>query len=203
MLFSLNTGFSTASSANGQEVPETSIMWRPQSKTEIERMSGCRTRFEGYYKKSGNEISLSEGVWTESESANLLYDYENIIGSCVSSFKPQLEIIGDILNMCKNEAACIIRKNSSEQLTLSEVFINGKRVTLDKPLLLNLLFENEHKIVSYDDLGLLAISDSIKQALDEIQEEFSDLWKEYVSCPEDELTEGAKRLRAKLQSVIE
>lgn len=203
MEFSLNTGFSTASSANGREVPETSIMWIPTPKTGIERMSQRRTGFEVYFKQRRNEPSISEDVLAKSKFANMCYDY-NVIGiDDICSIRPQFEIIGDLLSMCKNEAACIIRKNSSEQLTLSEVFINEKKVTLSKPLPLTLQFENEHKIVSNDDFGLFAISDSPEQALQEIQEEFSDLWEEYVTCPEEDLTEGAKRLKAKLQSVIE
>ncbi|CAG0975720.1 MAG: hypothetical protein OIN86_07955 [Candidatus Methanoperedens sp.] len=94
-------------------------------------------------------------------------------------------------------------KNQPEQFPLSEFFINRKRVTLSKPLLLDIQLEDKRYIVSYNDLGLLAISSSRKQALQEIQEEFSELWEEYVICPENELTEGAKRLKAKLKGLVE
>ncbi len=93
-------------------------------------------------------------------------------------------------------------KNQSEQFLLSEFFINKKRVTLSKPLLLDIQLEDNQYFVSYNDLGLLAINSSRKQALQDIQEEFSELWDEYVICPENELTEGAKRLKAKLKGLV-
>jgi predicted RNase H-like HicB family nuclease len=63
----------------------------------------------------------------------------------------------------------------------------------------NIRLEGNDYIASNDDLGLLAVGKSLDDAVDEIKEEFCDLWKEYVDCPDEELTEDAKELRAKLR----
>ncbi len=94
------------------------------------------------------------------------------------------------------------QQNPLRRLSILEVLVNEKKVKLSEPLSLNIQFENQHYIASHDDLGLLAISGSLDKAISELQEEFSELWKEYVTCPEGELTEDAKALRAKLKGLI-
>jgi hypothetical protein len=45
-------------------------------------------------------------------------------------------------------------KNPLSRLSISEVFINERRVKLSEPLLIKIQFEDQHNILSYDDLGL-------------------------------------------------
>jgi len=94
-------------------------------------------------------------------------------------------------------------ENPLRRLSISEVFINERKVKLSEPLSMKIQFEDQHYILSHDDLGLLAISRMLDNAVNEIQEEFSELWNEYVTCPEEELTEDAKALRAKLIGLVE
>lgn len=94
-------------------------------------------------------------------------------------------------------------ENPLSRLSISEVFINERKVKLSEPLSVNIQFEDQHYILSDDDLGLLAISGKLDNAVNEIQEEFSELWNEYVTCPEEELTQDAKALRAKLIGLVE
>lgn len=94
-------------------------------------------------------------------------------------------------------------ENPLRRLPISEVLINETKAKLSEPFSLNIQFENQHYIVSHADLGLLAVSGSLDKAVTEIQEEFSELWEEYVTCSEEELTEDAKALRAKLKGLIE
>jgi hypothetical protein len=94
-------------------------------------------------------------------------------------------------------------ENPLSRLSISEVFINERKVKLSEPLSVNIQFEDQHYILSQDDLGLLAISGILDNAVNEIKEEFSELWIEYVTCPEEELTEDAKALRAKLIGLVE
>lgn len=94
-------------------------------------------------------------------------------------------------------------KNPLRRLSISEVFINDRKVKLSEPLSIKIQFEDQHYILSHDDLGLLAISGMLDNAVNEIQEEFSELWNEYVTCPEEELTEDAKALRAKLMGLVD
>jgi hypothetical protein len=97
----------------------------------------------------------------------------------------------------------ISHENPLSRLSISEVFINERKVKLSEPLSVNIQFEDQHYILSQDDLGLLAISGILDNAVNEIKEEFSELWIEYVTYPEEELTEDAKALRAKLIGLVE
>lgn len=94
-------------------------------------------------------------------------------------------------------------ENPLSRLSISEVFINERKVKLSEPLSVKIQFEDQQYILSDDDLGLLAISGKLDNAVNEIQEEFSELWNEYVTCPEEELTEDAIALRAKLIRLVE
>lgn len=219
-LYSLSRIPSTGVSFDATIVPETSTVWEYPSTIKKDQIGMCEG-FEGYFRTSKNATAISKET-----SIRLLSRFYGNAGCgfndvSVNIFAPHnIGIFGDIVSLCGDDTACILPteeivkklfsdiykltpRNSSKQLALSEVFINEKKAVLHKPLLLNIQLEDKHYILSQDELGLLAISSSPKQALKEIQEEFSDLWKEYVTCPEEELTEGAKRLRAKLQSVVE
>lgn len=94
-------------------------------------------------------------------------------------------------------------ENRLRRLSIPEALINETKVKFSEPLLMNIQFENQHYIFSHDDLGLLSVSSSLDRAISEIQEEFSELWEEYVTCPEEELTEDAKEFRAKLKGLVE
>ncbi|MEA3324311.1 MAG: hypothetical protein U9Q37_04135 [Euryarchaeota archaeon] len=53
-----------------------------------------------------------------------------------------------------------------------------------------------------DDLGLLVAAQSMKEAIEGINEEFVTLWSEYVEVTEHELTDGAKNFRDKLIELV-
>ncbi len=196
--YTLNKSFSTANSNYNMGVPETSALWEPLSK-----QSGCRSTFEGYIKKSKNVTSISK-----EPSMRFVYPYYDDIAYadnffCTGGIAQMMGIVGEMRGLCEDNPACTVETGLPREIPLAEVFINKTKAKLTEPLLLNILFEKQNYIVSHDDLGLLAVSDTLDKAIREIQEEFSLLWKDYVTCPEDELTEGAKRFRVKLVGLIE
>ena len=95
----------------------------------------------------------------------------------------------------------------SERLMLDEISFKDKKVKLSKPLEVNIDIEEGIRydiyILSNEELKLLAIQKSLNDASIEIQEEFYELWEEYVDCPENELTIGAIDFKKKLMSYIE
>lgn len=92
------------------------------------------------------------------------------------------------------------------QLTLSEISLNDKIIKLLKPLILNMKIEkglgSTTYILEHEELGLFAIQKSLNRAIMIVQQQFSELWKDYMEYSEDELTIGAKRFRNKILSYI-
>lgn len=84
---------------------------------------------------------------------------------------------------------------------------NFKKDSIEKHLKeaipINVAFENEQYILSNDEFGLLVVEQSMELAFKEAQEELAVLVEEYVDIPEDDLTEGAKKFRNKLVSLLE
>ena len=85
---------------------------------------------------------------------------------------------------------------------ISEVFIKNDKIKLSKIINLKVQFENGQFIVSYKDLGLLAVNDILDRAIQEIKKEFSFLWDSYVLCPEEELTKSGIIFKNKLKKYI-
>lgn len=94
-------------------------------------------------------------------------------------------------------------ENSLRIKTIHEVLINGNKIKLLEPIQLNIKFRNQYYILYNEDLKLSAINNRLDMAISEIQEEFSFIWNSYVTCPEEELTEGAKRFRNKLKRMVD
>lgn len=101
----------------------------------------------------------------------------------------------------KNQPILSISDNSLRTKTIRDVFINGNKIKLLEPIQLNVEFVNQRYILYNEDLKLSAISNYLEMAVNEIKEEFSFLWNNYVKCPEEELTESGKRLRNKLMRI--
>lgn len=96
-------------------------------------------------------------------------------------------------------------ENSLETLPqyLLKTFGSGaseKYLKEDVPI--DLIFENDMYIAHNDGLGLLVAAQSMKEAIDGINEEFVILWSEYVEVAEHELTDGAKNFRDKLIKLV-
>ena len=96
---------------------------------------------------------------------------------------------------------------TSERLILDEISFKDNMVKLSKPLVLDIDIEEGISyniyILSNEELKLLAMQKSLDNASTEIQEEFYELWEDYVKCPEDKLTKSAIEFKKKLMSYIE
>lgn len=117
----------------------------------------------------------------------------------------RLSIIDDRINKIEKNIEHLIKTAGYEQyivIPINEVFIKNDKVKLSKPISLIVQFENGQYIVSYNNLGLLAVSDSIDVAIDDIQREFSGLWDDYVTCSEEELTISGIEFKNKLKEYV-
>lgn len=92
----------------------------------------------------------------------------------------------------------------TERLMLDEISFEDKKIKLVRPIILDINVERGIRydiyILSNEDLKLFAMQKSLKESSAEIQEEFCELWEEYVECPESDLTEKAMELKKKLMS---
>lgn len=88
-------------------------------------------------------------------------------------------------------------------VSLNYVLIKNDKVKLSKTIYLTVQFENGQFIVSYNDLGLLTVSDSLDSAIENIQIQFSGLWEDYVTSPEEELARSGIFFKNKLMGYVD
>ncbi|MCZ7396241.1 MAG: hypothetical protein ABOK23_06880 [Candidatus Methanoperedens sp.] len=96
-------------------------------------------------------------------------------------------------------------ETSLETITKYQIksFALGSKIKLlSEPLSVDVIFDNDQYIVSNDELGLLAVANSMKSAVEEIEDELAILYSEYVAASENELSPGARRLRGKLMEIL-
>ena len=112
--------------------------------------------------------------------------------------KPNEETVDE--NIIKKIEQCIEQSEYDKYIIipLEDLFIKNDKVKLSKTMLLIVQFENGQFIVSYNDLGLLTVSNSLDSAIEEIQMEFSGLWDDYVTSPEEELSRSGIVFKNKL-----
>ncbi len=107
-------------------------------------------------------------------------------------------------NTIKRIEQCVEQSEYDKYIVvpLNDVFIKNNKVKLSKTMYLIIQFENRQFIVSYNDLGLLVVSDSLDSAIEEIQMQFSVLWDDYVTSPEEELAKSGISFKNKLMSYV-
>jgi len=86
---------------------------------------------------------------------------------------------------------------------LMQVTIKGRQIPLSQPIFLEIQYEDDEYIVSNDVFHLLVTSQSLKDALKSIDEEFAELWNEYVEFDPKTLTKDAVEFRAKIISLLD
>ncbi|MBN2487718.1 MAG: hypothetical protein JXA98_01670, partial [Methanosarcinaceae archaeon] len=105
---------------------------------------------------------------------------------------------GNFILSIDNEASV----ESMSQYRLKTMKEDGIEKKLLEEILLDVDFEDDYYIVSNDELGLLAVQQKMKQAIEEIQGQLSVLWQEYVAVDEDDLATSGKDLKNKLISIV-
>lgn len=117
----------------------------------------------------------------------------------------EISVIKDRIKNVENNVEHIVKTSGYEQyliVPINDVFIKDKKIKLSKEMSLIIQFENGQYIVSYNNLGLLAVNDSLDDAINEIQIDFSGLWDDYVLCPEEELAIDGIIFKNKLKEYI-
>lgn len=107
-------------------------------------------------------------------------------------------------NMIKRIEQCIEQSEYDKYIVvpLNDVFIKDNKAKLSRTMYLIVQFENRQFIVSYNDLGLLTVNDSLDSAIEDIQMQFSGLWDDYVNSPEEELARSGITFKNKLMSYV-
>jgi len=90
-----------------------------------------------------------------------------------------------------------------EKYPISSFKVGDKLYTLkDRPLLVDIDFDERKYILSEGEFGLLVTADNIKDGITGIKTQLTMLWAAYVECPESKLNEGAKKLRERLKDLV-
>lgn len=145
----------------------------------------------------------SQGIIVE--YAKTTYVHPVITSQELWELNEKISIIGERIDNIENDIKYIKKTSGYEQylvVSINDVFIKDKKVRLSKDISLIVQFENGQYIVSYNNLGLLAVNDSLDGAIDEIQKEFSGLWDDYVLCLEEELTMDGLKFKNKLKEYV-
>ncbi len=90
-----------------------------------------------------------------------------------------------------------------DNLTIKNFKKDSIEKRLKEAIPIDIAFENEQYVLSNDEFGLLVVEQNMELAFKEAQEDLAVLVAEYVDVPEDDLTEGAKKFRNKLVTLLE
>ncbi len=85
---------------------------------------------------------------------------------------------------------------------LYKIQLKDRIVSLMNPINLDVIYQDEQYIVTYDKLRLHFFAGNLKDAVEGINEEIEMLWEDYVEADEDELSEDAIELRDELISMF-
>jgi hypothetical protein len=135
---------------------------------------------------------------------DIMYEID-LIGHVFEGLESSEESLGNIdENIIKKIEQCIEQSEYDKYIVvpLNDVFIKNNKVKLSRTAYLIVQFENKQFIVSYNDLGLLAVSDSLDSAMEDIKMQFSGLWDDYVTSPEEELARSGISFKNKLMSYV-
>ena len=126
----------------------------------------------------------------------------DLLGHIFEELKPNEEAVDE--NIIKRIEQCVEQSEYDKYIIipLEDIFIKNDRVKLSKTMHLIVQFENGQFIVSYNDLGWLATNNSLDFAIEEIQMEFSGLWDDYVTSPEEELSRSGIAFKNKLMEYV-
>jgi len=86
---------------------------------------------------------------------------------------------------------------------LREIVYAGRRFRLKRRLWIKVASEDGVWYAENPTLGIIAYGDSVADALDSFQEDFSVLWEEIAQAEDHELTVEARRVKAFLREIVE
>ena len=113
-----------------------------------------------------------------------------------------VSIIGQLKDKSKIEIASEKAIEQIQHITLSKINFRDQVRSLKVPLIFNVQYEDDQYIIANDLLHLLVTSPSLKEAVRDIEEEFAELWKEYVEVNPGTLTKDAIEFRSKLKALF-
>jgi hypothetical protein len=88
-------------------------------------------------------------------------------------------------------------------ISIKRIFSDHEDLPLKEPITVTIDYNDNHWIMEYEDLGILATSQDYNECLNEFHKEFFFLWKEYALATDSELTPGAQNLKKRIKNVIE
>ena len=146
-------------------------------------------------KKHECKIDTPEGEYSCKYTPELEKSIKNYVGNVVS-------IIGQMRENNKIEISSEKAIEQIPHIPLQEINFKNSRVFLNEPIILDVQYERDEYILSNDSFHLIATASSLKQGIQEIEEELAALWKEYVDADPGTLTQDALELCTKLTALF-
>jgi len=163
----------------------------PTEKTVVGRLVQLRVD-----KKHECRIDTPEGEFSCRYRPEMEKTIINNIGNLVS-------VVGKLKDSKSIELTSDSAIEKIPHFPLRQVTLKEQKKSLKEPIDLEVLYEDDEYIISNDVFHLLATSQSLKDALQAVDEGFAELWKEYVESDPKTLTKDAKEFRAKMISLLD
>lgn len=112
-----------------------------------------------------------------------LFPYENV---AVTTFE-------------KDEELQVIEKQTR---SFNEIRYGNHLFKLVVPVMVEAELHTEGWMIYHEDLNILTVASTVKECIDDFQEYFYTLWKEYANKKDDELTDSGQILKYKILDLI-
>jgi len=99
----------------------------------------------------------------------------------------------------KDEGSQVIEK---EIRSFNEIRYGDYLFKLVVPIMVEAELHTEGWIIYHEDLSILTVAPTVEECIDDFQEYFYALWKEYANKKDDELTDSGQILKYKLLDII-
>jgi len=97
------------------------------------------------------------------------------------------------------EVVSVSRIRPFNSLTVQRILSSkGQELVLSESLVISVDYEDDSWIMKNDELGIVAMNRDYDETVNEFNDEFAFVWKQYGSAPDNKLTDDAKQLKNKI-----
>lgn len=87
-------------------------------------------------------------------------------------------------------------------ITVPRIFSDKAELRLFEPITVSIDYEDDNWIMEYEDLGIISTAPEYDECLKEFHKDFFFVWKEYGLADDGTLSEGAKKVKEDILSVV-
>jgi hypothetical protein len=85
---------------------------------------------------------------------------------------------------------------------ISRIISDGLVLELNKPLIIEPVFEDQEVVLNYDELNIISVGQDREESIKDFEDDFIWLWREYVMVEDNNLSVDAITLKQLLQDMV-